>query len=71
MSALSLTYHRCGLPQYRYACPSSSTNTVGSISPLPTSGCPSASLNGPVGLFDTATPMAIAPVARTVIGTYQ
>ena len=71
MSAFSLTYHRRGLPQYRYAWPSSSMNTVGSISPLLTSGRPMASRNGPVGLSATATPMPIWPVARTTIGTYQ
>ena len=46
-------------------------NTVGSISPLLTSGRPMASRNGPVGLSATATPMPIWPVARTTIGTYQ
>ena len=45
--------------------------TVGSISPFSTSGRPRASRNGPVGLSDTATPMAIRPVARFVTGTYQ
>ena len=71
MSAFSFTYHRLGLPQYRYACPSSSMKTVGSISPLATSGRPMASRNGPVGLSLTATPMAIGPVDFAVTGTYQ
>ena len=45
--------------------------TVGSISVFSISGWPRASRNGPVGLSDTATPMAIRPVARAVTGTYQ
>ncbi|TWJ22950.1 hypothetical protein JD76_03074 [Micromonospora endolithica] len=71
MSAFSRTYHRFGLPQYRYACPLSSTNACGSISPFSTSGRPIASRNGPVGLSATATPIAIRPVARFLTGTYQ
>jgi hypothetical protein len=45
--------------------------TVGSNSPFSTNGRPRASLKGPVGLFETATPMANLPVARFVVGTYQ
>ena len=71
MSGFSFTYHRPGLPQYRYACPSSSMKTVGSISLLPTSGRPSASRNGPVGLSATPTPMTICPLERCRTGTYQ
>lgn len=71
MSAFSLTYHRFGFPQYRYAWPSSSMKTVGSISLFSISGWPRASRKGPVGLSDTATPIAIRPVARAVTGTYQ
>ena len=71
MSALSRTYHRLGLPQYRYAWPLSSMKTVGSNSPFSTRGWPSASRNGPVGLSETPTPMAIRPVERFTIGTYQ
>jgi hypothetical protein len=44
---------------------------AGSNSPFSTSGRPSASRNGPVGLSDTPTPIAIRPVARFVTGTYQ
>ena len=45
-------------------------NGDGSMSPQSdvTSGLPIASLYGPVGLSDTATPMPIAPVALTVTG---
>jgi hypothetical protein len=71
MSALSRTYHRFGLPQYRYAWPLSSMKTDGSISPFSTSGRPIASRNGPVGLSATPTPIAIRPVARLTTGTYQ
>lgn len=71
MSAFSRTYQRFGFPQYRYACPVSSTKACGSISPFSTSGRPMASRNGPVGLSETPTPIAIRPVARFLTGTYQ
>ena len=46
-------------------------NTVGSMSPVPveTSAFPRASVNGPVGLVDTATPI-FAPV-ELFMGTYK
>ena len=61
-----------------YACPSSSTSTVGSMSKelwfavvLSISGLPSASWNGPSGLSPTATPIDIEFVAAFCIGRYQ
>jgi hypothetical protein len=59
------------LPQYRYACPSLSTNTVGSMAMLPlwANSLPIGSLNGPIGLSEMHTPI-FAPVLL-FSGTYR
>jgi len=69
MFGFSFAYFSTRLPQYRYACPSLSTKTAGSMSShgmsvslvmsLVTRALPRASTKGPVGLSDTATPIAL------------
>ena len=61
-----------------YACSSSSTSTVGSMSnalwfgvSVEISGPPMASVNGPSGESATATPIDIVLVEARCIGRYQ
>ena len=78
---LELRVITLGVAQKRYACPSSSIHTVGSMSSqlilvavvmsLLMSAEPRASVNGPVGLSDIATPMALPWMVACSNGAYQ